>query len=229
MRSPEGLKDRVRQTLIEVGYRGGAGLHRRLQTVFNYNDLGQWARDTLGTLPPHLPSRFELFEIALGRVTGTAPLYLEFGVYEGGTLRWWTENLTAPDAHFIGFDSFEGLPEQWNKHNPPGTFAVAEIPQFDDPRVSLQAGWFDQTLPGLELPKYDQLIVNIDSDLYSSASFVLRELESALVPGTLLYFDELGDRDHELRALREFMTRTGIKLEPLGMSRGGIHWLFEVR
>lgn len=196
--------------------------------MFNYNDLGRWAKDTLGELPPHVPSRFDLFDIAIGRITGKAPLYLEFGVYEGGTLRWWTEKLTAPDAHFIGFDSFEGLPEQWNAYNPPGTFAVAEIPHFDDPRVSLQAGWFDDTLPGLELPEYDQLIVNIDSDLYSSANFVLRELEERLVPGTLIYFDELGDRDHELRALKEFMIRTDIKVRPLGMSAGGIHWLFEV-
>ena len=229
MRSPEGLKDRVRQTLIELGYRTGAGFHRRLQTVYNYNDLGRWAKDTLGVLPPHVSSRFELFEIALKRITGTAPLYLEFGVYEGGTLRWWTENLTLPDAHFVGFDSFEGLPEQWNPYNPPGTFAVENIPHFDDPRVALQAGWFDDTLPGFKLPEYDQLIVNIDSDLYSSANLVLRELESVLVPGTLLYFDELGDRDHELRALREFLTRTDLQLEPLGMSRGGVHWLFEIK
>lgn len=229
MRSSEALKDRVRHTLIGFGYRGGAGLQRRLQTIFNYSDLGRWAKETFGILPPHVPSRFELFQIALSRVSGSAPLYLEFGVYEGGTLRWWVEHLKAEDAHFVGFDSFEGLPEQWNPYNPPGTFAVAEIPHFDDERVSLQAGWFDDTLPKLEFPKYDQLIVNIDSDLYSSANFVLRELEERLVPGTLIYFDELGDRDHELRALREFMIRTDLKLEPLGMSRGGVHWLFEVK
>lgn len=228
MRSPEALKNRVRQTLIGVGYRTSAGMHRKLQTVYNYNDLGRWAKENLGALPPHMSSRFDLFETALSRVTGTAPLYLEFGVYKGDTLRWWTQKLTSPDAHFAGFDSFEGLPEQWNPHNPPGTFALSEIPHFDDPRVSLHAGWFDDTVPDYVLPPHDQLIVNIDSDLYSSAVVALTALEDALVPGTLIYFDELGDRDHELRALKEFMIRTDIKLTPLGMSAGGIHWLFVV-
>jgi len=34
--------------------------------------------------------------------------------------------------------------------------------------------------------------------------------------GSLLYVDELTDRDHEMRALFESVTRTGARLRPLG-------------
>ena len=88
-------------------------------------------------------------------------------------------------------------------------------------------GWFDDTVPGFVLPEHDQLItVNIDCDLYSSATTVLRTLEPHIVPGTLIYFDELPDHDHEMRALFESMARSGTTVEPIGFARGGLAWLF---
>ncbi len=148
--------------------------------------------------------------------------------YTGDTLRWWCENVSAPGARFVGFDSFEGLPEDWNEYNKAGTFALEAVPEPPDSRASFEVGWFDQTVPAFELPQHDQLIVNIDSDLYSSAVVVLTELEQHLVPGTLIYFDELSDINHELKAWREFLARTSLKVEALGMATGGTNWLFRV-
>lgn len=224
----EKLKNNGRIAIMRAGLRGGRRLQRRAETLDRFATMGVWAATVGDQLPHHWHDRYDLFREALRHVNGDAPLYLEFGVYKGDTLRWWCENIPAPDAHFVGFDSFEGLPEDWHAHAKAGTFAVDTIPEPPDPRASFEVGWFDDSVPGFELPPHDQLIVNIDSDLYSSAVVVLTAMEPYLVPGTLIYFDELGDVNHELRAWREFLDRTAIKVEALGMSSGGINWLFRV-
>lgn len=43
----------------------------------------------------------------------TQPLdYLEFGVYRGDSIGWWLERLNY-ESNLYGFDSFEGLNEDW--------------------------------------------------------------------------------------------------------------------
>ena len=43
-----------------------------------------------------------------------APIdFLEFGVATGRTLRLWTDINRHEDSRFYGFDSFQGLPEDW--------------------------------------------------------------------------------------------------------------------
>ena len=85
-------------------------------------------------------------------------------------------------------------------------------------------GWFDDTLPGYKPPEHDQLVVNIDCDLYSSARTVLAWVEPHLRPGTLVHFDELPDSHHEMRAFLESLAKSGRRVTPLGYS--GWHWLF---
>jgi hypothetical protein len=222
------LKNNGRIAIMRAGMRGGRRLQRRAETLDRFTAMGSWAATVGDRLPRHWHDRYDLFREAMRHVKGEAPLYLEFGVYQGDTLRWWTENIPAPNARFVGFDSFEGLPEDWHDHAKAGMFAVDTVPEPPDPRASFEVGWFDQTVPAFEPPPHDQLIVNIDSDLYSSAVVVLNELEPYLVPGTLIYFDELGDINHELRAWREFLERTKMRVEALGMANGGINWLFRV-
>jgi hypothetical protein len=202
--------------------RGFQHLHDALAWV----ELGRWLADQPGTTgaPTEFGSKEELFAHALAHVRGTRTQYLEFGVYAGNSLRWWAEHLTEPSARFVGFDSFEGLPEDWRHDIRQGEFRTAGPPLIDDPRVSFVVGWFDDTLPKYELPPCDQLIVNIDSDLYSSAQTVLDWLEPHLRPGTLVYFDELVDCHHELRAFVESLTKSGRRVTPLGFHRW--NWLF---
>lgn len=198
-------------------------------TVHNYIDTGAWLRTVADGMPTAYDDRAQLFQKALERVVGHTPLYLEFGVWQGESLRWWSNHLAEPGARFVGFDSFEGLPERWNKFVDAGDFALDSVPHFEDSRVSLEVGWFSDTLPKFDVPAHDQLIVNIDSDLYSSAVEVLSTLEPYLVPGTLIYFDEFADRDHELRAFKEFLIRTDKQVEVLGFAAGGFHWLFQIK
>jgi hypothetical protein len=76
------------------------------------------------------------------------------------------------------------------------------------------------------VPKHGQLVINLDADLYSSTRTVLTALEPHIVEGTLLYFDELNDSRNELRALEEFLERSGRQLEVLAASHCYSHWLF---
>ncbi|HSV29138.1 MAG TPA: hypothetical protein VLL76_06250, partial [Candidatus Omnitrophota bacterium] len=65
-------------------------------------------------------------------------------------------------------------------------------------------------------------LVNVDSDIYSSARFVLFALAERMRPGTILVFDEfIGNRswaDDEFRAFHEFIAATGFGFEYLAAS-----------
>jgi hypothetical protein len=227
---PVDVRTPIRLALLHAGRRLRPKVLANLRSVLSYLELGAWLQGQPERCVPRMVAdEFALFEVALRRIDAKRPLYLEFGVFEGRSLRWWAEHLDHPDATFVGFDSFEGLPEDWRPGLDAGHFRTGTPPQIDDDRVSFVVGWFDETLPGFEIPDHDQLIVNIDCDLYSSANTVLRWLEPHLRPGTLLYFDELPDRDHEMRAFLECQVRSGHRFVPVAIGRGGMHWLFEVQ
>lgn len=152
-----------------------------------------------------------MYEALAAPIREEQVLYLEFGVYEGYTLRRWAKLLTNPSSSLHGFDSFEGLPENWDGLRPKGTFDVkGMIPQYDDRRVSLHQGWFEDVLPNFLLPDHERLVIHIDADLYSSTKFVLNALRESIVPGTLIIFDEFCDRLHEMKAFDEFIRTTAI-------------------
>ena len=146
-------------------------------------------------------------------------LYLEFGVHTGSTLRTITE--LAPAGAVYGFDSFEGLPEDWRTQFPAGAFAVDALPEV--PGAELVVGWFDQVLPGF-LAEHTEAVafLHLDADLYSSTKTVLDALEPRLRPGTVVVFDEYFNfpqwEEHEHRAWTEFVARTGLRFEYLGFT-----------
>jgi hypothetical protein len=140
-----------------------------------------------------------------------------------GSMRWWSQHLPHIDARLIGFDSFDGLAENWRPGLGTGHFATGKSPKIDDDRVSFEVGCFDDTPP-----EHDQLIISVDPDLYSSAVTVVTWAEPYLTAGTLIYFDEFSDRDHEMRAFNELVARSSRELRSLAIARGGLHWQFEV-
>jgi hypothetical protein len=218
-----------RRVLLRAGRHATLAQLAGLRSVMGYLELGYWLHsEHRGSSPQQVATKFALFESARQRITGQAPLYLEFGVYEGRSMRWWSRHMSQPEATLVGFDSFEGLPEDWRHDTRSGHFRTDGPPQIDDSRVSFQVGWFDDTLPRFTVPDHDQLIINIDSDLYSSALTVLRWAEPYVRPGTLIYFDEFSDRDHEWRAFSEWQARSPYHFTPLGLAEGGTSWLFEV-
>ena len=144
----------------------------------------------------------------------------EFGVYSGATLR----RIAArrPDAH--GFDSFEGLPEDWRGTHPKGTFAVKDLPPVGT--AELHVGWFADTVPAfLDGTDGDAAFLHLDADLYSSTDTVLRAFEDRIEAGTVLLFDEYfnypGWQEHEHRAFGEFIERTGREYEYVAYNSRG--------
>jgi hypothetical protein len=152
--------------------------------------------------------RFALYDLVARELIRDRPFdYLEFGVYRGESITYNAAHNPRGDARFWGFDSFEGLPVQWNERNPQGTFDVGgRTPQIADARVRFVKGWFDSTVPDF-LRTYepqDQLWIHIDADLYGSTMQVLTFLNKHIRPGTVVMFDEIEDLENEFKALCDF-------------------------
>lgn len=139
-------------------------------------------------------------------------LVAEFGVYSGATLREIARE--RPGAH--GFDSFEGLPEDWRWAHGTGSWAAKSIPDIEG--AELHVGWFSDTVPPFaEALDGPVAFLHLDADLYSSTDTVLRAFEDRIEAGTVLLFDEYfnypGWQEHEHRAFGEFVERTGREYE----------------
>lgn len=137
---------------------------------------------------------------------------LEFGVASGRTLT----VIAGAREHkqVFGFDSFQGLPEDWRSNIPAGTFATGELP--DVAGAELVVGWFKDTLADFLATHPDPLaFVHLDADLYSSTITVLEHVGPRLQPGSVIVFDEYfnypGWEQHEHRAWQEFLAKTGIQ------------------
>jgi hypothetical protein len=219
-------KSPLRSALLNAGRRARPAHLAYLRKVLSYLEAGHWLTSEHAS-PEMVHDDFAVFEVARRKIVGRAPLYLEFGVSGGRSMRWWSGNLLQSDAKLVGFDSFDGLPEDWSPWYRAGAFKVNGPPQIDDSRVSFQIGWFEETLPRFTVPDHDQIVLNVDCDLYSSTSTVLRWAEPYLRPGTLIYFDEFPDRDHERKAFNELRERSSLQFKPVAIARNGTNWLFE--
>jgi len=152
--------------------------------------------------------------------------FMEFGVSEGVSL-----NLLARDRKditFHGFDSFEGLPEDWILDGwglKKGHFKT-KIPKVEN-NVKLHVGLFQDTLPKWKKTHPNKVaFLHIDSDLYSSCKYVLNELNDRITKGTIIVFDELmawqhqnplKDKlvNHEWKALNEWTKEKSRYLKPI--------------
>jgi len=70
-------------------------------------------------------------------------LFLEFGVWKGNTINHIASRI-ADDIY--GFDSFEGLPENWRDGLNKNLFSVDKLPTVKN-NVTLIKDWFNKTLP----------------------------------------------------------------------------------
>ena len=196
------------------------GLVYNLNGMFNYLHVGWWLRAHGFEPGVRFWRREELFEWLAAEIGDREVLYMEFGVHQGESMRYWSRLLRNPRSHLHGFDSFRGLPHDWSlEGHERGYFSTGgAVPVIDDPRVEFFVGWFDETLPAYEWPSHDVLVVMLDADLYSSTSTVLSLVSDKLTPGSYLYFDQFHHRADELRAFAEFVDERDVQFRLVALT-----------
>jgi predicted O-methyltransferase YrrM len=143
-----------------------------------------------------------------------AGLIVEFGVFRGQSIRF-LASLTGETIY--GFDSFEGLQEDWKGWAAAkGTFDMGGIPPPVPANVKLIKGSFQETLsPFLHEHREQFSFVHIDSDTYEAASIILGAATDRFRSGTVVVFDEYfgyrGWRAGESKAWQEFVAAGGIR------------------
>ena len=131
--------------------------------------------------------------------------YLEFGVWKGHSINFFSKYTNK----IYGFDSFEGLREDWfGTLAPKGTFNLyKKLPKVRN-NVILIKGWVQDTLD-LFLDKHKPEInfVHLDLDTYESTKFTLEKIKPYLTKKSIITFDQLynypGWEMGEYKALKE--------------------------
>jgi len=182
--------------------------------------LNQWLRAHETT--PKLKDRFELYDFTHKTYIGQQPIdYLEFGVYKGQSFAHWVNRNQHPNSTFYGFDTFNGLPEDWGSDIRKGHFNThGEVPAIADRRARFIKGLFQDTLPKFlaDFAATNRIVVHNDSDLYSSTLYTLATLNPILPQGTIVIFDEFCSPLHEFRAWCDFTNAFCRSAHPIAMA-----------
>ena len=164
--------------------------------------------------------------------------WAEFGTRNGESARILAKHLPEKSLFYL-FDSFEGLPEDWDKKDKKGSMKVESIPKFDNPRFIITKGWFEETLKPWVNDIWNQYLCDngdkdhsffslfhIDCDLYSSTRTVLEAIDSLISPDTYLLLDDYCNgtdkhREHVFRAFQEFILTNSYKYRIIYRSFSG--------
>ena len=177
--------------------------------------------------------RLKLYEeiSRVERLDVTAIDYFEFGVSGGHSFRWWLEKNTNEHSRFYGFDTFEGLPENFGPFGK-GAMAVAlESLNINNPRASFYKGLFQDTLvPFLDNYKSDKRkLVQMDADIFSATIFSLSQLYRFLNDGDIILFDEFAVPKHEFRAFKIFTESFYVNYEVIGAANNYLFLAIKIK
>ncbi|MBL7926599.1 MAG: class I SAM-dependent methyltransferase [Bacteroidia bacterium] len=157
--------------------------------------------------------------------------YLEFGVSQGHSFKWWVANNKNEHSVFCGFDTFEGLPEDWGMFKAGAMSTHNAIPQIDGNRHKFIKGLFQQTLPDF-IKAHDlsgPLVLHLDADLYSSTLYVLTSLAPHLKSGDILIFDEFSVPKHEFLAYTNFIQSYYLQFELIAAANNYFFTAFRMK
>jgi predicted O-methyltransferase YrrM len=155
--------------------------------------------------------------------SSSAPLILEFGVWKGASINFFSKSIEK--AEIVGFDSFEGLEEDWSGFAfAKGTFNLKGVTPKVGQNVRLIKGLFEDSLPYFRnhLGKREIAILHMDADTYKPTKFVLESLRDNISIGTIIIFDEYFGypnwREHEFKAWQEVVDRYHIRYRYIAYS-----------
>ena len=182
----------------------------RLRYLAYLGRFERWRRSRKEKFPT-FENRYRLYDYLNREVLGNEQIdYLEFGVSKGESLKYWTEINTAPGSRFFGFDTFTGLPEEWEVFTTTvekNMFSMnGKPPAIDDERNTFVQGKFQDTLNGFleTFESKGRLVVHNDADLYTSTLYTLCQCDKIMKPGTIVLFDEFSSVLHEFRAWEDY-------------------------
>ncbi|MBW3050148.1 hypothetical protein DNJ72_08330 [Prochlorococcus marinus XMU1403] len=171
---------------------------------------------TLPKLPELFFNKEALFDYVINKSKKDRPFY-EFGVWRGESFKY----LINTFKKGYGFDTFEGLPEDWHNEKQGTYSAEGSIPKIDG--ATFIAGKFEETLPTFySKPRPMASLINFDADLYSSTLCALNYSKSVIDKDSILIFDEFiinkNWEQDEYKALNEFCSNNNLTYEVLAVS-----------
>jgi hypothetical protein len=169
---------------------------------------------------PELPelyfNRWAFFDYIANKSKKNRPFY-EFGVWRGEAFKY----LIRLYEKGFGFDTFEGLPEDWHDERAGSYSSNGKIPEIEGGEFIV--GKFEDTLPTFfseTRPKAS--IINFDADLYSSTLCALNFSRPIIDSCTILIFDEFIISENweqdEYKALNEFCINNNYDYEVMAIS-----------
>jgi O-methyltransferase len=181
------------------------------------------------------------------RANGVAGDYLEFGVFKGASLlhaQKLAEALSLGPMRCIGFDSFEGLPDEAEQQREVfyrGQYSCDEeqvrswLSQngADWRSMILVPGFYDDTLSRetkRRLGLKQCAVAMLDCDIYSSTKLALAWIDDIIAPGSVVILDDwdaYGDdpgswEDGQRRAMKEHAARSRWVFDELFHYGGGL-------
>jgi len=171
---------------------------------------------SLPKLPPLHFHRWALFDHMISLSKRDRAFY-EFGVWRGESFRY----LIKTFKKGYGFDSFDGLPEDWY-NEAAGTYSSdGNIPKINGGEFIV--GKFEDTLASFfSDDRPTASIINFDADLYSSTICALNFAKPVIDKHTILIFDEFIINENweqdEYKALEEFCVNNNYTYEVLAIS-----------
>jgi O-methyltransferase len=218
-------------TLLILPYAFLNWMRRPLLLMFNTLSLSKWVAQQKGlpvlndfySLKRDYSKRYQLYQYLIDQfnLKDKAFAYLEFGVFRGSSFNWWLHHCDHPESKFYGFDTFEGLPENWGSVYNKGDM-LADMPDINDPRGRFIKGLFQDSVPDFlltfnrDMKNDNRKIIHLDADLFSSTLFVLTSIAPFLKKGDILMFDEFNVPNHEFFAFRIFSEACYVKTRLVG-------------
>ena len=172
--------------------------------------------ESLPKLPDLYFSRWQFFDEIILQTDVSRPFY-EFGVWKGRSFKYLAKFIKRG----FGFDTFQGLPENWHDEKIGSYSAHGKIPQVDGGEFIM--GEFKDTLPKFfSKTRPTASLINYDADLYSATICALEFSKSVIDSDTILIFDEFLINAHweldEIRALDHFCNANNLSYKVLAIS-----------
>lgn len=176
----------------------------------------------------YFQSKSKLYQYIRSEVliaTSSERIHAEFGVFKGQSINYFAE--CKNNIQWYGFDSFEGLPENWSGSGKTKEHfsTLGKLPKVRQ-NVTLIAGLFEITLPQwVSAQNKPFAFLHLDADLYSSTKQVLDIASSYIDENTLFLFDEyfgyVGWENGEHKAWIEWLTNKPFLAECVAYAGNG--------